>query len=289
MADPAAVTDPVEAGQITAGRAIIEDARAVVSAARAADTSLPQAQLSTDIRPRFEAVTTPAQMAALRAQAETRSAEAQAVGNALNLLSDRVPDWHIPEVVTKPVEDRDFAAAALSAAAAQKWIEQAWLADQAWRDFGALDRIKDDFENAQSLAELEDGAATAEKWANAANYIGRAENAAQRPRDLLTDFGLWGVDVDTPLQAAREAGLAADVTEAINKSSEVISLIDGGSSSGSLRLAGIVFFGIAVLGVLGLWVILRRQSGPSWARQSRPHWIESGSRRASKKDDKKGK
>ena len=280
---PAAVTDPVEAGQITAGRAIIEDARAVVAAARAADIALPQAQLSTDIRPRFEAVTTSAQMAALRTQAETRSAEAQAVGNALNLLSDRVPDWHIPEVVTKPVEDRDFASAALSAAAAQKWIERAWQADQAWTDFRALDRIKDDFENAQSLEELENGAATAEKWANAASYIGLAEAAVKSDRDLLTDFGLWGVDVDTPLQEARDAGLATNVDVAINKSREVIDLIDAGSSSGSLRLAGIVFFGIAVLGVLGLWVILRRQSGPSWARQSKPHWIERGATKARKK------
>ncbi len=286
MADPAAVTDPVEAGQISAGRAIIEDARAVVAAARAADIALPQAQLSTDIRPRFEAVTSAAQMATLRAQAETRSAEAQAVGNALNLLSDRVPDWHIPDVVTKPVADRDFATAALSAAAAQKWIEQAWRADQAWTDFRALDRIKDDFENAQTLQELEAGAATAEKWANAADYIGRAERAVQGDRDLLTDFGLWGVDVETPLQAARDAGLAANVTEAIQKSSDVIDLINAGSSSGSLRLAGIVFLGIAVLGVLGLWVILRRQSGPSWARQSKPHWIES---RSSSRGRKKGK
>ncbi|MEA2027214.1 MAG: hypothetical protein U9O18_11030, partial [Chloroflexota bacterium] len=101
-----------------------------------------------------------------------------------------------------------------------------------------------------------------------------------------TDFGLWGVDVDTPLQEAKAAALAGDVAGAINKSTAVISTISNGSSSGSLRLGGLVFFGVAVLGVLGLWVMLRRQAGPSWARQTTPHWVQkSGSRFGRKKKD----
>ena len=51
-----------------------------------------------------------------------------------------------------------------------------------------------------------------------------------------------------------------------------------GMRAGGLRLAGLVFFGIAVLGVLGMWLLFRRQAGPSWARQTTPHWIEERSR-----------
>lgn len=285
---PAAVTDPIDRGQITAGYEVIDDARAVVAAAAAADISLPEAQLSADIRPKFEAVTSAAQMAALRVEAEASSAEAQKVGDALTSLSDLVPYWQIPAVVTAPVENRDFATAASTAAAAQRWVENAWQADQDWPDFGALDRVKADFESAQTLEQLEAGADLADQWSQAADWISRAEAASVEPRDLLTDFGLLGVDINTPLQEAKAAALAGEVSQAIKKSTEVVAVIESGSSSGSLRLAGIVFFGIAVLGVLGLWVILRRQSGPSWARQTRPHWIEKG-RSRDKKDKPKRK
>jgi hypothetical protein len=66
--------------------------------------------------------------------------------------------------------------------------------------------------------------------------------------------------------------------------------------AGSLRLAGIIFFGVAVLGVLGLWVMLRRQAGPSWARSTKPHWVDDddrgglfGRRKKKDKQDTKGK
>jgi hypothetical protein len=273
---PSAVTEPIEAGQITAGRAIIADARAVVAAARDADIALPDARLSTDLRPKFEAVTTADGMASLRTEAVTRSTEAELVGSALKLLRERVRDWQIPAVVTDPVEERDFAAAALTAKAAGRWVDAAWNADQAWPDFQALDRAREGFENAQSLEELERGADLAKKWFDAAELVSLADNAVRAERDLLTDFGLWGVDVGTPLQEAKDAAVLGQVDVAYNKSSEVVSLINNGASSGGLRLAGLVFFGVAVLGVLGLWVILRRQSGPPWARQSKPHWTKKG-------------
>ncbi len=258
----------------------------MVSAALAADIALPRAQLSNDIRPRFEAVETGAAMTALRTEAETRRDEAKSVGDALASLNSRVPGWQIPEVVTLPVEERRFATAALTASTAQKWVENAWKADQDWPEFGALARIRDDFESAQSLEDLQAGAELAEQWSEASDYVGRAIIAADEDRGLLTEFGLWGVDVDTPLQEAKDAALAGDVDGAINKSTQVISAINNGSSSGSLRLGGIVFFGIAVLGVLGLWVMLRRQSGPSWARQTTPHWVQKGGSRFGRKKDK---
>ncbi len=135
-------------------------------------------------------------------------------------------------------------------------------------------RVKDDFENAASLEDLQAGAALAKEWEEAADHVGRAIAKSKAPRDLLTEFGLWGVDVRPTLDLAMAAALAGDVPEAINKSGEVITVINNGGSSGSLRVAGLVFFGVAVLGVLGLWLMLRRQSGPSWARHSTPHWVD---------------
>jgi hypothetical protein len=283
---PSAVMDPINEGRIVIGRAIVDDARGVVSAARGADTALPEAQLSAEIRPRFEAVLTGAEMTALREEAETRRDDAVAVGDALDLLSARVPTWQIPEVVTRPVEERDFATAAVAATAAQKWVENAWQADQDLPQIGALDRIKADFESAQELIVLEAGAALAEDWAQAADHVRRADEAVKADRDLLTNFGLWGTDVDTPAAEAMAAAIDGRVDEAIQKSAEVISLINSGASGGGLRLAGLVFFGVAVLGVLGLWLMLRRDAGPSWARQTTPHWKKKDSRwRGGKKDE----
>jgi|GEM_PF-5177752 len=271
---PAAITNAVEQGQIRTATTIIDDAREVVGAAKAADLALPVAKLRAEIQPQFEAIETGADMATLRAAAETRRDEAEAVGNALSTLNTRVPDWDIPAVVNDPVESGDFAAAALTAAAAQMWIEAAYQADQDLPQLEAMVRIKDDFESATSLKELEVGAELASDWAQAADHVSRAITAADAPRDLLTDFGLWGVDVQPTLDEAMEAAIAGKVPEAISKSGEVISVINSGSSSGSLRLAGLVFFGVAVLGVMGLWVMLRRQSGPSWARSTTPHWVD---------------
>jgi hypothetical protein len=279
---PAVVTDPIDAGQIATGRTVIEDARAVVAAAQAADIALPEARLSADIRPKFEAVTSADGMASLRADAETRSGEAQSVGSALKLLGDRVPDWQIPAVVTEPVAARDFAAAALTAGAARRWVERASQADEDWPEFGALDRAREGFESAQSLEDLEAGATLAQKWWDAADAINGAETAVrslEENGDLLTDFGLWGVDVVGPLQEAKDAAFAGNVELAFTKSSGVVTLINNAASSGGLRLAGLVFLAVAVLGVLGLWVILRRQSGPPWARQTKPHWIKKGKKK----------
>ena len=272
---PDAVTAPIDAGQITTAMAIVEDARAVVSAARAADVALPDANLGADIRPRFEAVQTSAEMAALRTEAELKREQADAVGGALDSLEQRVPDWQIPAVVTKPIEERDFVTAAAVAEAAQAWIENAWEADQKLDRMNAISRVKPLFEGAVSLDDLESGAELAESWNLAAGNVRNAVDAADAPRDLLSQLGLFGTDVTPTLNAAVEAAVAGDVAEALNKSAAVIDTIQGGSSVGGLRLAGIVFFAVALLGVIGLWVVFRREAGPPWARQSRPHWAKS--------------
>ena len=272
---PEAVTAPIDAGQISAALAIVEDARAVVTAAREADVALPDARVAADIRPRFEAVETSAEMAALRAETQAKRDQAVAVGSALDSLTARVPDWVVPAVVTTPIEERDFATAAEVATAAQKWVVNAWEADQKLDRMRAIERVRPLFEGAQTLDDLTAGAELAESWNLAAGNVRNAVDAVAAPRDLLTNLGLWGTDVQPTLDAAVEAAVAGDVAEALNKSAAAIETINGGASVGGLRLAGIVFFGVALLGVIGLWIVFRRQSGPSWARQTKPHWVKN--------------
>ncbi len=273
---PAAVTDPLLAGQLQAGYAIIEDARAVVRAATAADLALPAAGMREDVQPQFEAVRTGAEMTALREQVEARAAEAEAVGNALSTLNTLVPGWQIPAVVADPVAAGDFAAARATAEAAETWVTAANEADLALPEIDAMNRIKEGFESAASLAELQAGVTLAQEWAEAASHVRRAIDENSKDRDLLTSFGLWGVDVTPIVEQAKAAAIEGNVKEAIQLSGDAIHTLQGGSSAGSLRLIGIVFFGVAVLGVLGLWVMLRRQAGPSWARSTKPHWVEGG-------------
>jgi hypothetical protein len=276
---PAAVTDPLENGQLEAGERIIEDARAVVAAAASADRALPDAGLREETQPRFEAVTSGAEMAALRADVEQQASEVEAVGNALSTLDRLVGDWTIPAVVAQPIEAGRFADAVDFVQAAEDWVVNAAEAQELLPELNALESIKAEFEGAQSLTDLKDGAALAERQKQAAALVKEAKAKAAQDRDLLTNFGLWGVDVDAIVDEAVAAAIEGDVQEAINKSADAISKIDGGAGAGSLRLAGLVFFGVAVLGVLGLWVMLRRQHGPSWARSTTPHWIENGNKR----------
>jgi hypothetical protein len=282
---PDAVTAPINAGQVAEAMAIVEDARAVVVAASAADAALaspslravglPETNLGADIRPRFEAVLTGAEMAALRTEAEAKRAQAEAVGGAIESLSSRVPDWRLPAVVTTPITERDFVSAAAVAGEAQKWIENAWEADQKLGQMGAITRVKPLFEGAQTLADLEAGAELAESWNLAAGNVRNAVDAVAAPRDLMTNLGLWGTDVQPSVDAAVEAAVAGDVSQALNWSAVVIETINNGSSVGGLRLAGVVFFGVALAGIVGMWLVFRRQAGPRWARQTKPHWIAS--------------
>ena len=298
---PEAVTQPLEQGQLDTGLIIVEDARAVVVAAREADLALAKAAdldleaigLREETQPLFEGVTTGAEMAALREQVEARRADAVAVGEALGTLNELVPDWQIPAVISDPVAEGDFASAVATAEAAQLWVENAVKTNESLAEIQALELIKDDFENAASLEELEAGAALAGRWAQAADQVRLAIDAADRPRDMLTSFGLWGVDVNPLVEEAKEAAIAGEIDVALGLATDVIKTIDGGASAGSLRLAGIVFFGVAVIGVAGLWIMLRRQAGPSWARSTTPHWVDKDGKRGllgrgKKKDERVG-
>ncbi len=276
---PDAVTSAIESGQLEEAVAIAEDAQAVVAAAAAADAALPDAAIDADLRARFERVTDAAGMAELRSTAEAMLTQAETVGSALASLSTLVPDWQVPAIVTTPVSERDFTTAAQVAAAAQRWVENAWQADQKLPAMDAIGRVKPLFEAAASLDDLKAGADLAASWNLAADSVQQAEHAVQRPRDLLATLGMLGTDVQPDLDAAVEAAVEGNVERAGSLAATVIETINGAGGVGGLRLAGVIFFGVAMAGIIGMWVVFRRQRGPSWARQSKPHWIKNDRKR----------
>jgi hypothetical protein len=217
-------------------------------------------------------------------------ADAIAVGEGLGYLNAEVPDWRIPAIIAEPVSAGDYASSVPAVRAARRWVENAIKTNDSLPEIGALERSREPFENAATLEDLQDGADGAEEWALAADQVALAIETAAKPRDMLTTFGLWGVDIDPMLEEAKQAAIDGRIPIALGRSADVISTINNGASTGSLRLAGIIFFGVAVVGVAGLWLILRRQAGPSWARSTKPHWVEDdGKRRLLGRGKKKGK
>ncbi len=271
---PDAVTKPLENGQIAAGFAIITDARAVVKAAGDANRALPGYDLSSDIRTRFEAVQDSTQMSTLRADTEVMRDQAQAIGDALGALESQAPEWQLPAVIRTPIDQRDFATAARVAAIAQGWINDAYEANTKLPAMNAIDRAQQDFEQAATEADLKAGAERANNWNIAADRVAEAQAAIVRPRDLLADLGLWGTDLQPILDQAIEAAVDGDSQKAFTQAAIVINAVNSASSDGGLRLAGVIFLGVAIVGVLGLWLMLRREAGPPWARQTKPHWVD---------------
>lgn len=274
---PEAVTEPVNQGQIAAALAIVQDARGVVAAAQEADIALPEADVSTLIRPQFEAIQTAAEMAALRAEAQKTAAVAGQIGQDLATLRAVLPSgWTVPDVVMAPVKERDFDAAAASVGAAAQWVQRADRAEQALPEIGAMDSIREAFEGATTLQELQDGARLAELRENAAQTVSQAIIRYEQDRDLMTQIGLLGTDLE-PLRAAAVASARrGDPAQAANDAAALITAVEEASRSGGLRLAGLVFLGVAIVGALGLWYLFRREAGPPWARSKKPPWAKSG-------------
>jgi hypothetical protein len=94
---------------------------------------------------------------------------------------------------------------------------------------------------------------------------------------------MMGTDVGPELQRAKDAAIDGNVQDAINAAAVVNATYHNASSVGGLRLAGIIFFFVAIVGVAGLWFLMRREAGPPWARQRKPHWLKDQNR---KDDDK---
>jgi hypothetical protein len=275
---PSIISSPLSDGRIADATAVVEDARAVVTAARAADAALPDAGLSEDIRPRFEAITSAAELTALRKDAERIQAEAETVGGALASLQQIVPDWKWPALITTPIEQRDFGRAAEVAAAAQRWIVNASEADAKLPDLKALERTHADFEAAATLDDLNKGADKAANWNAAADKVQQAMAANAQPHDLLASLGLMGTDLQPGIDRAMSAAVAGQAEDAIREAAAVLDTINGATSVGGLRIAGLVFFAVAIAGIIGMWIVFNRQRGPSWARQTKPHWLKGKDR-----------
>ena len=279
--DPRAVTDPITGGQIASALAIAQDARGVVTAARQADLALPEAHLATDFRPRFEAVRSGSEMAALRIDAEAARDTAETIGESYSELSSTVSDWTLPAIITSPIAERDFETAAATLSAAATWVRYAAQADANLPEVGEfLARARAGFEGATSLSDLESGADLAEDWATASRRVADAIAVTEADRDMMTTFGMFGTDLAPLTAQAVAAAQEGDVALATQRAQALVDAINEGSRNGGLRLAGIVFLIVAVIGVLGLWWLFRRNQGPPWARNTRPPWAEKPSKRA---------
>jgi hypothetical protein len=275
---PSIISSPLSDGRIADVTAVVEDARAVVTAARAADAALPDAGLSEDIRPLFEAITSAEDLKSLRKDAERIQAQAETVGGALASLQQIVPTWELPALITTPIEQRDFARAAVVAAAAQRWIVNASEADAKLSELKALERTHADFEAAATLDDLNAGADKAVNWNAAADKVNQAIAAKDQPHDLLANLGLMGTDLGPGIKRAMSAAVAGQADEAIREAAAVLDTVNGATSVGGLRIAGVVFFAVALAGIIGMWIVFNRQRGPSWARQTKPHWLKGKDR-----------
>ncbi len=150
----------------------------------------------------------------------------------------------------------------------------------------ALGRVRLQFESAQTLDDLNAGADLAADWNVAAGNVNEAITRMNAPRDLLTDLGLMGTNVQPNLDAAMTAAIAGEADEAMNQAAVVINTIKGGASVGGLRIAGVVFFAVAIAGIIGMWIVFNRQRGPSWARQTKPHWLKGQDQKQLGQDQK---
>jgi hypothetical protein len=275
---PRAVTAPIAAGDLDSAILILEDALAVVDATKAGDETLARADLVADLgaefRPRFEAAANGEEMDTLRGDAEKKAGDAVIVGEAIAKLTELVPDWQIPAIIQDPIDQRDFETAATVAAQARKWVENAARADEVLPQIGAIEKVRPQFEQAATLADLQAGADLAQNWNIAAGAVADAVKNSQAPLDLLGSLGMAGTDVTPTVERAIEAVVAGNVADANSLAATVNNTMHNASSVGGLRLAGVIFFVVAIVGIGGLWFLLRREAGPPWARQRKPHWLK---------------
>jgi hypothetical protein len=274
---PKAVSEPLARGQVSSAYTAIRDARAVVQAVTEARGSLAEAELEDVIRPRYEAA---ASLDALRALAEEAAVlrdQAVATGGALGTLRADIGDWRLPTVFLEPIKARDFARAQETIGEGQAWIDAAQGADEALpNELDAVASQRTAFEGASSIEDLQAGREVAKRQEQAALLVGKALSRKNDSRDLMTQVGLWGVDLVDLEVDALAAARDGDIGEATSLAADITMVMNNATRSGGLRLAGIVFFGVAVFGVLGLWLFFRRERKPPWARSSRPPWAKKG-------------
>jgi hypothetical protein len=255
---PPAIANLLSRGQMQAAIQAIQDSRATVHASDQARIALPEANLAEVIRPRYEGAATAPEVTSVRIEAEDLARTAKRIGDGLQYIRDTVPGWAVPPILSEPVAERDFETAAERIAAARSWLEDAARADQLIAGANVLPDHQAAFEAAKSDADIDAGLALAQRQVQGA--------------ELVTQFGLLGTDLSEPKDQAIAAVRAGDVPGATNVVASIDNTVNQAARNGGLRLAGLVFIGVALFGVLGLWTVLRRDKRPPWAKQSRPPW-----------------
>jgi hypothetical protein len=187
------------------------------------------------------------------AVADAVSDEWALVDEANARIQALVPGWVLPPAVTEPLAAGDAEKALRAARVALQWVEAAFQAEQDLPRIEAMSRTQPAFEGAQSLEDLETGAALAQDWRDAASRVRLAIERAYEPRDMLPTIDLWGVSIDPRLEAAIEAAEAGEVQAAIDLSNQIIAESDGAAGAGSLRVAGIALLIFAAIIVVALW------------------------------------
>ena len=193
-------------------------------------------------------------------------------GRLRSELSAAAPGWGESLLIDTPIKGRDFETADARLTAALAWARYSAEADARLPEMEAVRRASEGFASAASLEDLQAGARLAEDWATAAVRVADAIAVSQNERDMMTDFGMFGTDLTPLIDRAIAAAQAGDVAEATQRARSIVEALKEGERNGGLRLAGIVFLIVAVIGVIGLWWLFRRNQGPPWARNSRPPW-----------------
>jgi hypothetical protein len=269
---PVAVSTPLAAGDVSVTLAAVRDARTAIQATSDARVALPEADVPSVIRPLYEAATTGEQLAGVARQATELRDAAVTTGAALDKLRESVGDWTLPTMFTDPVRARDFATARSTITLGQEWVDFARQADARLAGLGAMDAQRQAFEAATSVQDLQAGREVAERQFNAVDAVATAIDRKNDPRDLLTQVGLLGTDLEALTQEALAAARSGDVAKALTYAAQLNQSLSAATQAGGLRLAGLVFLGVAILGVIGLWVVLRGERKPPWARTSKPPW-----------------
>lgn len=269
---PGAISGPLAAGDVADALSAIRAARQIVRATAEANAALPEADVAALIRPAYESAATAEAIDALAQEAGVMRDKAVVTGAGLERLRASVGDWTLPNVFVDAIRQRDFDTAQKAVDTAQRWIDAARDADSRLSGLNALESQHAAFEAAVSLEDLEAGRVVAERQQQAVVYVTDALARKDDARDLLTQLGLLGSDLEEQTEAALEAAREGDVEAALEAASVLNSAISDATRAGGLRLAGLVFVGVALVGVIGLWAARHRERKPPWARTGKPPW-----------------
>jgi hypothetical protein len=188
----------------------------------------------------------------LQARSKARASYHELVGS--------VGDWVIPVAILRPMGAWQFAEATKAMASGSDAHAAAAKTDGMLPDVDALDGpVKDLFESATTLDELQQAAQRAADQERAAEAVARAKASLAAPQDVLVQVGLLGTDLGPTLSAGVEAVRQADLATAQDKADQVRATLADAGGQGMIRLA----IAVVLLFAMGLILVLtvRRRSG----------------------------